>query len=36
LFDLIGGDTLARPVGIVQPGGTLVSVAAPGVITPHT
>jgi NADPH:quinone reductase-like Zn-dependent oxidoreductase len=29
VFDTIGGDVLARSVGIVKPGGALVSVAAP-------
>jgi NADPH:quinone reductase-like Zn-dependent oxidoreductase len=29
VFDTIGGDVLARSVGIVKPGGTLVSVASP-------
>jgi NADPH:quinone reductase-like Zn-dependent oxidoreductase len=29
VFDTIGGDVLARSVGIVKPGGALISVAAP-------
>jgi NADPH:quinone reductase-like Zn-dependent oxidoreductase len=34
VFDVIGGDILERSAGLVRPGGTLVTIAAPPVVQP--
>ena len=34
-FDVIGGEILDRTAGVVRPGGTLVSIAAPPKVWPH-
>ncbi|MFF2554526.1 NADP-dependent oxidoreductase [Nocardia sp. NPDC058058] len=36
VFDMIGGDTLARSTALIAPGGTLVSIAAPPAVQPPT
>ncbi|MFB8005809.1 NADP-dependent oxidoreductase [Nocardia sp. NPDC056000] len=36
VFDMIGGDILARSTALIAPGGTLVSIAAPPAVQPPT
>jgi NADPH:quinone reductase-like Zn-dependent oxidoreductase len=35
VFDVIGGDILARSAALVRPGGTLVTIAAPPAVSPE-